>query len=114
MTSILVQVLQSAITTLAGAAFIGLAGIIGIYFNKLTGHIKRKELISTIENYVLWAEQKPSFKTKTNEEKYMLVFEKGMSAAIDIGISVSEGEMDIMVESAVKKMKQREIREMGE
>ena len=114
MTSIIVQVLQSAITTLAGAAFVGLAGIVGLYFNKIINNLKRKELIAEVERYVLWAEQKPVFKEKTNEEKYMLVFERGMNFATENKISIGEGEMDIIVESAVKKMKQSDIKRIGE
>jgi len=114
MTPILVEVLKEAIVTLAGAAFVGLAGIIGFHFSKLTSRIKRKDLIEEVELYVLWAEQKDCFQDKTNEEKYNAVFEKGMNWASDNGVNVGVSEMDIIVESAVKRMKQQDNKRIGE
>lgn len=96
--------IQQLITTAAGASFIGLSTILGFYIKRLTDNLKRKSLVTEIDNYVRWADQYPSFKKYSGEEKFNAVFARGIQWSMENGITVSPEEMTILVESTVQKM----------
>lgn len=108
MESTWIQILQQLVTTLAGAVFVGLSALAGFYVKRLTDKVQRKSLSEEITRYVKWAEQSPSFKEYTGEERYEAVAKKAMKWSSENGISLTDDELMIYIESSVKDMKLQE------
>jgi len=105
MESTWIQLLQQLVTTLAGAAFVGLSTLAGFYVKRLTEKVQRKTLMEEISRYVKWAEQSPSFIKYTGKQKYMAVAEKAKLWGKQNDISLTDDELMILIESSVKDMK---------
>ena len=105
METIWLGVLQQLITTLSGVAFIGLSTIAGIYVKKLTTSLQRKNLEKEISQYVHAAEQSPSFKGYSGEQKYDVVLARAKTWAKDNSVLLTDDELMILIESSVKDMK---------
>ena len=98
------ELLGQLITTLSGAAFIGLSTLCGFYVKKLINSVQKRDLEGEIRKYVLWAEQAPSFKAYTGEKKYKAVNDKIEKYCGNNNISLTEDEQMIYIESTVAKM----------
>lgn len=105
MDTIWLGVLQQLITTLSGVAFIGLSTIAGIYVKKLTTNLQRKSLKLEIDSFVRAAEQSPSFKEYTGEQKYEVVKARAITWSKDNSVNLTEDELMVLIESSVKDMK---------
>jgi len=105
MDTIWIDVLQQLITTISGVAFIGLSTIAGIYVKKLTTSLQRKNLKLEIDSFVKAAEQSPSFKDYTGEQKYEVVKARAITWSKDNDVTLSEDELMVLIESSVKDMR---------
>ena len=99
-----IDILKQLVNTLSGAAFIGLSTLAGFYVKKLTDRVQRKTLIEEIKDYVQWAEQAPSFKEYTGEQKYLAVEKKIKNWGLQNNVSLTDDELMVFIESAVLNM----------
>ena len=104
MENIWIGVLQQLVTTLSGVAFIGLSTLGGFYVKRLTDNLQRRSLEREVEKFVKTAEQAPVFANFSGEEKYEAVKARLERSARDHNIKLTEDEMMILIESAVKDM----------
>lgn len=102
------DVLKEAVTVISGVLLAGVSTLGGFYVKRLTDKMKMNTLREDISDYVHWAEQSPSFTEFTGKEKFELVYHKAMENALENGVSISEGQLAILVESKVKTMKMKE------
>lgn len=101
-------VLKEAVTVISGVLLAGVSTLGGFYVKRLTDKMKMKTLKEDIADYVRYAEQSPSFQDCSGEDKFKFVFDKGLSSALENGVSITEGHLAILVESQVKIMKDGE------
>lgn len=96
---------QQGVMVLAGLMLTAVSLIGSFYIRKLIRHLKQEELLGTVRRYVKWAEQAPFMGDFPGEEKFEVVFGNIMAWAKRNGIPVDEDELGIMIEAAVKEMK---------
>ena len=100
-----IGVLQQLVTTVSGVAFIGLSTISGIYVKKLITTLQRKNLKIEIDSFVKAAEQSPSFKDYSGEQKYEVVRARAITWGKDNNVTLTDDELMVLIESSVKEMK---------
>ena len=108
MESTWLQLAQQAVTSIAGVIITGLGVIVGIYMKKANTSLQRKNLVDMITRYVKWAEQSPTFKKYSGEEKYVAVEDKARQWCMTNNVSLTDDELMIYIESSVKNMKLEE------
>ena len=107
-TGIWFDVLKETITVISGVILAGVSTLGGFYVKRFTDNMKMKTLKEDIGDTVRWAEQSPSFKGLSGEDKFEIVFNKSKEKAIMNGVSISDSDLAILVESRVKLMKESE------
>jgi hypothetical protein len=106
MDAIFSDLLEQVVMIVAGLLFSALSAFGTYYINKLIAYLKEKQALETVGRFVRWAEQAPAFQDWSGEQKFEIVFSKAMQWFSDNGIDLPEDEVAIMVEDAVKKMKE--------
>jgi hypothetical protein len=106
MDGIFLDVTQQAVMVVAGLLFSALSAVGTFYMRKLIAYLREKELLQIVSRYVRWAEQAPAFQDFSGEEKFEIVLSKVIMWLDGQGLDINEDELAIMVEEAVKKMKE--------
>lgn len=102
---ILAELLEQIVMILAGLALTAVGSIGSFYITKLVSHLKEEELLAKVSTYVRWVEQAPAFQEFAGEERFEIVFSKIAQWCEANGIPVVEDELAILIEDAVKQMK---------
>ena len=97
-------ILRDIITTVVGAAFVGISTMLGFYIKRITDNLKYQSLVNYVDKSVRWAEQYPAFKDYEGEQKFNIVFARSQRYARDNGVSISDEELLMLVEAAVQVM----------
>ncbi len=108
MESILLGATSQIVTIITGAVFTGLGTLCAFYVNRLINRLKRRDLVEEVSRYVRWVEQSPSYENYSNEDKFNIVFSRARMHATQYGIPMDDEKITIIVESAVKQMKEAE------
>lgn len=106
MEPIYLELLEQAVMVIAGLIFSALGALGSYYISKLVNHLREQEKLEIVSRYVRWAEQAPAFKDFPGEQKFEMVFSMAMQWLEDHGIPVDEDELAVMIENAVKLMKE--------
>ena len=108
MNSTFSELLTQIVTIVAGLLFTGVSTLGAFYIKRFSDNMKRKTLLDEINRYVGWADEVPSFKLMTTEEKRETVLEQINGFAMENGISVPPSEIALMVERAIESRKRLE------
>jgi hypothetical protein len=102
-------VLAETVSSIAAAVTTAVVGAVGVmatfYLKQGTDMMKRRRLLETIEEFVLWASQDPAFSEATGEEKFAAVRDKAESWMDDNRYAISSSELKIIIEAAVRRSK---------
>lgn len=80
------------------------------YWNKkLTAKLKMKDLSNEVNRFVQWADQANSFKLMSKEEKTQTVLEKVKLYAIENEISVTDSELQLLIEKSIQSLRSFEL-----
>jgi len=101
-------VLNEVITVVLGLVVAGIGTYGAFYMKKLTDKMKRKDLINEVKLYIQFAEQANSFKLMSTQEKKETVMSKAQQYAMENGISVTQQELALIVETSIQSLKQLE------
>lgn len=100
--------LGNVLSAILGIVVTGVTTMGGFYISKLSKKLKMDSLEKEIFRFVRWAEQAPRFALSDGQAKLYTVLENARLYAKENNISITDERLDIMVEAAVKVMKEAE------
>lgn len=102
-----IELLQSQIIPILGTLFVALISFIGIsirnVYKKYVNTQLKKEIVDTTVNYI---EQISKTILMGSEEKFSQAKDKALTWLEEKGISISEEELELLIESAVNQLNQ--------